>query len=412
MLGQRLSFAWHDRVQGGDGASVCSTFPSHLTTLQAAAREFIAVSVVYSGYADPTTDVLKLEWLNLFTLMFHCYFQYMRVGVLQDTPPDPLIDALLLLCDCSDLQTLSQTSGYQTMLLSLQRCIAESLSSSNSSDDDVVLLLAQLKAVWVKEKYIRIHAMTVSLMPWSTTSIKEGSLFGTCASLSSITLQLRVRFEAPAPVSSQARIHPWLILLAERCEKLLTFPDMLWLGASHDGHPRYSSITFYVSARWSPSFSLYDNAALWQAALTFGVLEAITGVVIPEAFLLNKRLDGTKVFTCHNISVLVLHWFIHVFHNENEDVVRKGHSLETILRASRALALECEADGWDIFASLVHLPQNNVDDIICTMTLLLSAFDYPVFRSCMHNFTGSLYVSSNGQRRAIEIFLGKMVAGG
>ena len=107
--------------------------------------------------------------------------------------------------------------------------------------------------------------------------------------------------------------------------------------------------------------------------MTFGVLEAITGVVIPEAFLLNKRSDGTKVFTCHNISVLVLH-------NENEDVVRKGHSLETILRASRALALECEADGWDIFASLVHLPQNNVDDIICTMTLLLSAFDYPVFR--------------------------------
>ena len=57
---------------------------------------------------------------------------------------------------------------------------------------------------------------------------------------------------------------------------------MPWLGASHDGHPQHSSIMSYVSARWSPSFTTHDNAALWQAAMTLGVLEAITGCKIPE----------------------------------------------------------------------------------------------------------------------------------
>ena len=104
--------------------------------------------------------------------------------------------------------------------------------------------------------------------------------------------------EAPIPAADQSCIHPGLILHAHQSdEKLLTFPDMLWLGASHDGYPRYSSITSYVSARWSPSFTAYDNAALWQAAMTFGVLEAITELNIPEALLLEKRPDGTVVFT-------------------------------------------------------------------------------------------------------------------
>ena len=117
-------------------------------------------------------------------------------------------------------------------------------------------------------------------------------------------------FEAPIPATDQSCIHPGLVLHAYQSEQLLTFPDMLGLGASHDGHPRYSSITSYVSARWSPSFTAYDNAALWQAAMTFGVLEAITDLNIPEALLLEKRPDGTVVFTCRNIDVVVYHGLI------------------------------------------------------------------------------------------------------
>ena len=185
---------------------------------------------------------------------------------------------------------------------------------------------------------------------------------------------------------------------------------MLWLGASHDGHPRYSSLTSYVSARWSPSFTAYDNAALWQAAMTFGVLEAITDLNIPEALLLEKRPDGTTVFTCRNIEVLVHHWIIRVFCNRNEG--RRKHSLETILRALRALSRECEITGREIFSGLSRLPQNNVDDVICTVWLLLEAFRYPVSRLYMYDISYNQYVSRNSTHRAVDIFLQRMVTGG
>ena len=94
------------------------------------------------------------------------------------------------------------------------------------------------------------------------------------------SFQLNVCCEAPITATDQSCIHPGLVLHAYQSEKLLTFPDMLWLGASHDGHPRYSSLTSYVSTRWSASFTARDNAALWQAAMTFGVLEAITDLNI------------------------------------------------------------------------------------------------------------------------------------
>ena len=139
---------------------------------------------------------------------------------------------------------------------------------------------------------------------------------------------------------------------------------MLWLGASHDAHPRYSSITSYVSARWSPSFTAYDNAALWQAAMTFGVLEAITDLNIPEALLLERRTDGNVVFTCRNIDVLVYHWIVSVFGDSDEG--RREHSWQTLIRAHRALSTDCIISGGGIFNGLSRLSQNDVDNIMLT----------------------------------------------
>ena len=150
-------------------------FPSHLSTFQAAVQEFVSVPVVHSGYIDHTRDVLKPEWLNLFTLMFHYYFQHMRVNVFQNTPPDPLIDALLLLSDCSDLEALSRAHGFENLLFFLVRWMDEALPSSDSSRD-IVQFLPQLHDDWTWEKHVRLSAATQSLMPWSIVSINEGSL--------------------------------------------------------------------------------------------------------------------------------------------------------------------------------------------------------------------------------------------
>ena len=121
------------------------------------------------------------EWLKLFTVMFHCYFSYMRAWVIQDAPPDPLIDALLLLCDCTDFQILSRSPGYDLMLSSITRCIGEGLSSPDSSGNKA-LLFNLLENIWNEEKRRRFSHDADSPMPWSMDSIKEGSLSSTCTS--------------------------------------------------------------------------------------------------------------------------------------------------------------------------------------------------------------------------------------
>ena len=177
-LSQLLHLAWHDQSEGGDGPSVRPAFRSHLSTLQAAAREFVSIPVTHRGYIDHSENVLKPEWLSLFTLMFHCYFQHMRADVIQDTPPDPLIDALLLLCDCTHFETLSRapeelTTGF------LGLGIGEGIPSSDASVD-IISLLKELKRVWNVEKRFKLEFKEGSPMPWSMGSIKEGSMSGKC----------------------------------------------------------------------------------------------------------------------------------------------------------------------------------------------------------------------------------------
>ena len=181
MLGQLLALAWGNREEGGDGSSVSPKFLSHLNTLQAAARVFISVPISNSGYTDRARNVLKPEWLNLFTLMFHCYFDQMRADVMQDTCSDPLIDSLLLYCDCTDFDAISQPLGYDVMMDFLRRGTGERVTSSSASRSNSPFL-HELMIFWNVEKRRRLSHEPESLMPWSMASIKEGSLSGTCPS--------------------------------------------------------------------------------------------------------------------------------------------------------------------------------------------------------------------------------------
>ena len=179
MLIQLLGFALRDRDEGGDGSSVCPTFPSHLSTFQAAAREFVFLPVIHSGYVDHAENILKPEWLNIFTVMFHGYFQLMRGNAAQDAPVDALIDALLLFCDCTDFEALSQAPGYILMVNLLGSCISNAFPPSDVLDD-ISSLFNQLRAVWNLEKLVRLNIGVKSIMPWSMDSIREGSLSRTC----------------------------------------------------------------------------------------------------------------------------------------------------------------------------------------------------------------------------------------
>ncbi|KAI0737099.1 hypothetical protein C8Q80DRAFT_1276651 [Daedaleopsis nitida] len=69
-------------------------------------------------------------------------------------------------------------------------------------------------------------------------------------------------------------------------DDFVSFPDMSWFGGPHDGHCCAISLSVYVWLRLYAVRSSYEPLALWQSALVFGVLEALTGTIIPETFLL------------------------------------------------------------------------------------------------------------------------------
>ena len=76
-------------------------------------------------------------------------------------------------------------------------------------------------------------------------------------------------------------------------DDLFYFPDIVWYGGPHDGYCRSTTISAYVWIRLPTcARSRKEHVALFQSALTFGVLEAITGLSIPESQLLSRRSDG------------------------------------------------------------------------------------------------------------------------
>ncbi|KAH9893992.1 hypothetical protein C8Q73DRAFT_498424 [Cubamyces lactineus] len=86
--------------------------------------------------------------------------------------------------------------------------------------------------------------------------------------------------------------------------------DIPWLGARHDGHPFCPSLSRYVAIRRPKGtvHSLYDDAALWLSAMTFGLLEAITQMQIPERILLAPGTNEETVISGSRVFQVLILW--------------------------------------------------------------------------------------------------------
>ena len=204
VLGQLLDFAAKDLAQGGDASSICPMFRSHLSTVQKAARECASIQDIRSSGDNDSPHLAltrKSEWPDLFTPMFHCYFQYTQGDAFQDTLSDPLISALVLFCECPDLETFFQPDGTKFMFAVVLRCIGDGFLSPDSKEG-VASFFSQLKVVWNIEKNALLASTTTSLMPWSADAIKDRSGSGKSTSLYSCRYWLiSMSFRSPSSCS-------------------------------------------------------------------------------------------------------------------------------------------------------------------------------------------------------------------
>ncbi|KAJ2973895.1 hypothetical protein NUW54_g11981 [Trametes sanguinea] len=136
---------------------------------------------------------------------------------------------------------------------------------------------------WQDEEAKRM-LMPTSPMPWSVQSLQELSLPGETI-FSDFTWQEQILVPRMA-TSTGSVLHTLNEVYID-----LAFPDIPWMGGQHDGYPVCTTLAHYVAMRRPPGAvrSLHNDAALWLSAMTFGLLEAVTRLRIPESTLLSVR---------------------------------------------------------------------------------------------------------------------------
>ncbi|KAI0773201.1 hypothetical protein BD413DRAFT_492173 [Trametes elegans] len=114
-----------------------------------------------------------------------------------------------------------------------------------------------------------------------------------------------VRSVSPADTAALAtRFSAW-----EGVPTLIPLPQMKWLRLGiHDGYPLSLRLGEYTRIRRSFGASRVEEAALWQSTMTFGLLEALTCIPIPESLLISTTDDGTHIFSGDALSSLVVEW--------------------------------------------------------------------------------------------------------
>ncbi|KAI0326307.1 hypothetical protein GY45DRAFT_1374060 [Cubamyces sp. BRFM 1775] len=153
--------------------------------------------------------------------------------------------------------------------------------------------------------------------------------------------------------------------------------DIPWLGARHDhsSYPLCPSLSSYVAIRRPKGtvHSLHDDAALWLSAMTFGLLEAITCMRIPQCILLVPGInqEETVISGSRVLQALIL-WS----HRKDQDLegghsgLERRHEVTQLLRkALRALAAEHR--GAASILSYAGILQKNATEIYCGIAHLV-----------------------------------------
>ncbi|KAK0471360.1 hypothetical protein IW261DRAFT_1612086 [Armillaria novae-zelandiae] len=99
-------------------------------------------------------------------------------------------------------------------------------------------------------------------------------------------------------------------LLAPTRRNRFIFKETIWLGGRHDGYP-LTSFDEYLKVRGAPATDGMDpiaHSALYQSLFTFGLLESVMEVKIPESTLLRQDAEGKIMMTDRYLPDLLQNW--------------------------------------------------------------------------------------------------------
>ncbi|KAI0659662.1 hypothetical protein C8Q70DRAFT_124425 [Cubamyces menziesii] len=250
---------------------------------------------------------------------------------------------------------------------------APDLSRTNGDDAPEArhyhaLFAHYLAKCYTHERTNRLHSV-VSPMPWSRKS-KDALLL-----------------PVSAIFTQDAFAQPFLAdengTYAEKMQWTCPWPmDIPWMDAQHDGHPLCSTLYGYIAIRRPTGVirSLHADAALWLSAMSFGLLEAITQVKIPEATLLvSGAADQSTVISSVRVRRFLNGWVImqHVMsryggHEASDSRTRQGEEVANLLREAME-ALDEELFTQSSVLARAALPESQREDIVYSVVLLIIA---------------------------------------
>jgi len=125
--------------------------------------------------------------------------------------------------------------------------------------------------------------------------------------------------------------------------KRFIFKDTIWLGGTHDGYPLSSFDEYSKIRHGTERFSDHrEIAAQRQSHLTFGLLEAVMEIKIPESTLLRRNDRDQTVMTSEDLPQLLRDWRYRIKKLGNGEECRQwaGRVQTTLMQARAALLME------------------------------------------------------------------------
>ncbi|RPD58599.1 hypothetical protein L226DRAFT_572873 [Lentinus tigrinus ALCF2SS1-7] len=287
--------------------------------------------------------------------------------------PNPLLSAL----SRSAFYLLGpQSTAHSIVMAVLHTLLA--FSTRHMGGREVILLPALFKLLyktWLDERDERQHLMPCSPMPWSMLTLRDN--LSLVSEPMSPPLHSRMAFvnlhRAEAVAAARSNIY----------SEFICFPPMRWLGARHDGHAVSPSLIAYVWRRYRPGMTRRDHLALWQSALSFGVLEAILDMHIPERLLLCQT-DCSIAFSSHNMCILCVELLRDLKSAGKQTRGARARSIKDVLTRA-LLALDEAALPWKDSRGIFRdtgLTKDDAAEMICSLTTLSTGLYIAVHSIC------------------------------